>query len=56
MSGFTMAAHVARCLPRKWTRVWQGQLATEEMRQPGQFESNALQQEAWEDRIDEDDD
>ena len=31
MSNFHMPAHVASRLPWKWSRVWQGQLVTEEL-------------------------
>ena len=31
LSNFPSAAHVSHNLPRKWSRVWQGQLITEDI-------------------------
>ena len=55
MSSFSTPAHVAQRLPKKWSRVWQGQVITDEICQSGDLTSDGLQDDGLEDSIEDDD-
>lgn len=56
MSNFPSGAHVTRSLPKRWTRVWQGQLTTEELHCVNAASFNSVDGIETDDVIEEDDD
>lgn len=54
MSCFPSAAHVSQDLPRRWTRVWQGQLTTDDIIPTGASAFDSLDGIDMDDVIEED--